>query len=397
MWIKTFPLTKSRPENKSVWRVLGLISGTSLDALDAAIIETDGREVIALGASGARVWREDERQAITAAIAAAHKGRRQAAEIVRADEVITRAHCDFAAEFLRREGAVDLIGMHGQTIYHAPAERRTLQLGSAVDLARHCGVPVVADFRAADVAAGGQGAPLAPLYHWALARKLGLTTPLAVANIGGVANITLIASEAESSLIAFDTGAGNGALDDWMAVKTGQPFDRDGRAAAAGKADQGIIGRWLSQPFFIAPPPKSLDRGDFSLEALLEICPLLAHLSVEDGAATLAGFTCRALVRALEFLPVLPRSLIITGGGRHNRAFMTLLKAYSPCPVQSAEQAGMRGDSLEAEAFAYLAARTKRGLPITLPRTTGVRAPLGGGVLYDSADLPQRADPDTRR
>jgi len=266
---------------------------------------------------------------------------------------------------------IDVIGFHGHTTEHRPRDGVTRQIGDARLLAAETGIPVVADFRSRDVAAGGEGAPLAPLYHAALAADL--EKPLAVLNVGGVANVTWIGGD--GTVIAFDTGPGNALIDDWALKAAGTPMDRDGELARGGRADAGVLEALLAHPYFGRPPPKSLDRDDFSIAAV-------ADLGTADGAATLTAFTAHAVARARAFLPAPPRFWLVAGGGRHNGALMEALGAALEAPVAAVEEAGWQGDALEAQAFAFLAVRSLYGLPLSLPTTTGVPEPLSGGTLY---------------
>jgi anhydro-N-acetylmuramic acid kinase len=268
--------------------------------------------------------------------------------------------------------AADVIGFHGQTILHQPDRRRTWQVGDAAELAWRTGTPVVHDFRSADVAAGGQGAPLAPAYHAALARDV--AKPLAVLNIGGVANVTWIGADGE--LVAFDTGPGNGPLDDWIARRAGAVFDRDGAIARSGLADDAVLNRLLADSYFSRPPPKSLDRLDFAASLAASG---LDRLSPADGAATLVAFTAAAVAAAP--LPARPAQWLVTGGGRHNPAIMAALHARLGVPVDPVETMGWDGDAIEAQCFGFLAARTRAGLPISFPGTTGVPHPMTGGAI----------------
>ena len=348
-------------------RTIGLMSGTSLDGVDAAWLETDGERIGAFGPSLTLPYderlRADLRRILDHAAGLDPTDRRLKSAVARLTEYHVRA-----VTALGREA--DLIGFHGQTILHRPERRRTWQVGDAAVLAWRTGVPVAHDFRSADVAAGGQGAPLAPVYHAALARDT--EKPLAVLNIGGVANVTWIGTAGE--LIAFDTGPGNGPLDDWVARHTGLAFDRDGMLAGTGRADAAVLRRLLSHPYFLRGAPKSLDRLDFA--------PLLAtsgleDLSAADGAATLVAFTAAAI--AASPLPERPRRWLVTGGGRHNPAIMRALRERLGAPVDPVEALGWDGDALEAQCFGFLAARSKAGLPLSFPGTTGVPAPTTGG------------------
>ena len=268
---------------------------------------------------------------------------------------------------------VSLIGFHGQTILHRPEQRWTWQIGDGALLARLTGIPVVNDFRSADVRAGGQGAPLVPLYHAALVRESkSLTPPIAMINIGGVANVTYVGRD---EILAFDTGPGNAPIDDWAHRHTGKPVDEDGALARRGKVDDRVLTDMLDRDFFLRVPPKSLDRMDFNTDAV-------EHLSPEDGAATLSAFTAASIARAREHFPEPATTWIVMGGGRLNPKLMEELRARVNAPVLSAEDAGWRGDFIEAEAFAYLAARSRKGLPLSLPTTTGVGQPISGGKFH---------------
>lgn len=353
----------------TVLRAIGLMSGTSLDGVDAAWIETDGERVFAAGPSLTLPYdaalRTDLRRILDQAPGLAAEDPFLADAVARLTEVHVQA-------VLALDRPADIIGFHGQTILHQPQNRRTWQVGDAALLARRTGITVAHDFRSADVAAGGQGAPLVPVFHAALARDL--ERPLAILNIGGVANVTFIG--ADGDLVAFDTGPGNGPLDDWVARHTGAAFDRDGALAGAGTVDTTVLGRLLEHPYFARLAPKSLDRLDFA-QALA--ASGLAACSPADGAATLAAFIARAV--AMATLPALPRVWLVCGGGRHNPAIMAALQAALPAPVLPVETVGWDGDALEAQCFGFLAARTALGLPISFPGTTGVFAPLTGGTL----------------
>jgi anhydro-N-acetylmuramic acid kinase len=361
------------------------MSGTSLDAIDMAILETDGESIQAFGPAGERKLADATRALIQAATDDARawpRGAPEPASFAPAARAVARAHLEAALDFLAEHGLtpgdIDLAGFHGQTVLHErpTAQRigRTVQLGDAALLAQGLGVSVAHGFRLDDVAAGGEGAPLAPIYHAALARHAGLAAPVAVLNLGGVANITLMRED--GAFQAFDTGPANGMIDLMVQSRGLGRCDLDGRYALAGTPDRAVVEALLRHPYFAAPPPKSLDRYDFPLD-------VVAALSVEDAAATLTAFTCESVAAALTwFGDSAPRTLIAAGGGRHNPAIMAGLGAALPAvSVISAEQAGWRGDSIEAEAFAYLAARTARGLPISFPGTTGIKAPMTGGQV----------------
>ena len=358
------------------------MSGTSQDGVDVALIDTDGEVIAQFGATAFRPYTAAERALLRGATAAAANLTDRTARpaiVADAERLVTEAHGEAVETFLAANaleaGSVAVIGFHGQTLLHRPERRLTLQIGDGAALARRLGIAVVHDFRAADVAAGGQGAPLAPIYHRALVRRLALPAPVAVLNVGGVANVTYIDDDA---LIACDTGPGNALLDDFLRLRTGRPLDIDGRKAAAGRPDETMIARVLAHPFFAAPLPKSLDRNDFrSL-----VGDTLDNISLEDGAATLTALTAAAVARVVPHLPAPPATWIVAGGGARNPTLMRMLaERLTPARVQSAHEAGWSIDSLEAQAFAYLAVRSLRGLPLSFPDTTGVKKPLTGGVL----------------
>ena len=358
---------------------LGLMSGTSLDGVDVAMIETDGKRVKAFGPSGYRPYSDGERRLLLQALTeAVHLEAREARPgiLLEAERIVTTAHAEAVASFKSQNRIasedIDIVGFHGQTVLHRPAEKMTVQIGDACALARAIHIPVMHDFRAADVAAGGQGAPLVPVYHRALAQSLEREGPIVVLNIGGVANITYIDGD---TLIACDTGPGNALIDDFMNRTTGQRFDTDGRMAAQGTVDTAWIAEALSDPFFAAPPPKSLDRNDFAKL-------LLRNVSPTDGAATLTAFTVAAIARIVPLLPKRPKSWVVAGGGARNFTMMRMLRErLHPATVESADALGWSTDSIEAQAFGFLAARGLKGLPLSYPATTGVPMPMTGGLV----------------
>jgi anhydro-N-acetylmuramic acid kinase len=362
--------------------VLGFMTGTSLDAVDMAVLDTDGETIAAFGPAGERKLSDATRDVVLEATRQAlswERGAPEPAIFRHAAEMVAEEHHAAAETFLQANGLswpdLDLIGMHGQTVLHErPADGvpgRSVQLGDADLLAKLSGRPVAYDFRTADLEAGGEGAPLAAAYHVARAKASKLVPPLAVLNVGGVANVTWWAGG--DDFTAFDTGPGNGMLDLLVQARGAGRYDVGGKYASVGRADEGVVRALLAHSYFQGPPPKSLDRFDFSLE------PLDA-LQLEDAAATLVAFTAEAVKLAFEALGQ-PNEVIVTGGGRLNPEIMKALSQRLPAPVKAAEDHGWRGDSIEAEAFAYLAARVKRGLPITFPKTTGVAKPMTGGRI----------------
>lgn len=348
-------------------RVVGLMSGTSLDGVDAAQIETDGERVEGFGPAVTLPYEPVLRSALREILDRAPELTPDDPQLLAVSRRLTEVH----AEAVRAlDAPYDLIGFHGQTILHQPARRRTWQIGDAAWLAQTLGAPVAYDFRSADVAAGGEGAPLVPVFHAGLAADL--PKPLAILNIGGVANVTYLG--ADGTIAACDTGPGNALLDDWAMRHTGRAFDADGALAGSGRVDEARIARWLQQPYFARRLPKSLDR--LSFHAMLQD---MDGMTPADGAATLAAFTAAAV--AATWLPGEPRRWLVAGGGRHNPALMKALAARLAVPVAPVESVSWQGDFLEAQCFAYLAARVRRSLPLSFPQTTGVPAPIPGGLL----------------
>ena len=373
---------------------LGLMSGTSMDGVDVALVETDGHRVHRFGPTLLRPYSDPERAAIAAALAEGPTLTSRAdrpTALANAEAIVTAAHAEAVGDFLDQNGLtaadVAVIGFHGQTVFHAPARRLTVQIGDGLALSRATGIPVVYDFRAADVAAGGQGAPLVPIYHAALVAGSELPRPVAVVNIGGVANITFVGEIRPGDgpalhtmdatvldLVAFDCGPGNALLDDWCQERAGRPVDVDGHLAARGKVDAAILADLLAHPYFSLPAPKSLDRNAFSAAAV-------ARLSPEDGAATLTAFTARAIARGLDLLPERPATIVVAGGGAHNPTMLAMIAEATGAEVKTASNVGWSTDFMEAQAFAHLAVRHLEGLPLSWPGTTGVPAPTRGGVL----------------
>jgi anhydro-N-acetylmuramic acid kinase len=364
---------------------IGLMSGTSYDGVDVALIETDGEEIGRLGPTGYRPYSARERDVLRRAIAVAANLTRPTDRpklLVEAEELVTDMHAEAVEAFLAANGmppsAVAVVGFHGQTVVHRPDRGMSVQLGNGPVLAARLGIPVVYDFRAADIAAGGQGAPVVPVFHRAMVRLLKRAHPVAVLNVGGVANLTFIDGAAD--LIAFDTGPGNALIDDFVRLRTGQPQDDEGRTAAAGKVDEAAVARVLAHPFFAKRPPKSLDRNAFRQWVAEE--GRLTAMGMEDGAATLTAITAAAVAHATTLLPRAPTSWIVAGGGTRNPTLMRMLaERLAPTPVTTAGAVGWSADALEAQAFAFLAVRALKGLPLTFPTTTGVSRPLPGGVL----------------
>ncbi|MCC1480692.1 anhydro-N-acetylmuramic acid kinase [Roseibaca sp. Y0-43] len=356
---------------QQVTRALGLMSGTSLDGVDAAVLDTDGEVIHGFGPTAFRPYRPDERAALFAAqgLWPGDPGVEPVAEL------IETAH----AEVMARFSGIQIVGFHGQTLAHDPAGRRTHQAGSGAVLALVSGLPVVWDFRSSDMQLGGQGAPLAPFYHFALAKYLKADAPVAFLNLGGVGNLTYVdpsfdRPEDPGALLAFDTGVANAPMDDLCQTRLGQPRDTGGALAAQGTTDDAIVAGYLAEGYFRRIPPKSLDRAT-------DLVTRVAHLDTPDALATLSACAAGAVAAGFEHLPDAPSRLLVCGGGRHNPDLMRRIAALVPSDVVSVDDLGLSGDMLEAQAFAHLAVRVARGLPTSCPGTTGVAAAVGGGQI----------------
>lgn len=371
-----------------IYTAVGLMSGTSLDGIDAALIRTDGEALVEPIRFTSLPYDPD----LQIFLREEALGQREdpAGRIARAARELTLAHADVVRDLLAdadlSPDRVDVIGFHGQTLTHDPAARFTWQIGDGALMARETGIPVVNDFRSADMAAGGEGAPLIPLYHRARALGAGLPRPLVILNIGGVANATWIGDGPQAPLLAFDTGPGVALMDDYMWRRTGKPFDEDGRLAASGSLHADILGAWLTHPWFARKAPKSLDRNAWDISAI-------RPLAEADAMATLNAFTAHAVRLAQAQFPARATSWLVTGGGRKNVTLMETLAGVLDAPVRPVEAVGWNGDALEAEGFAYLAVRSMRGLPLSLPSTTGVPTPQTGGVFH-RAPRSQTANPN---
>lgn len=363
---------------------IGLMSGTSLDGIDVALVRTDGEAVVERGPSMGCSYDTAFRRRLQAALEAAktinERGERPG-DLGDIERELTLRHAEAVRAFLAENGlkpsGIDVIGFHGQTVLHRPSAGLTVQLGDGALLASETGIDTVYDMRANDMVHGGQGAPLIPVYHAALAAGLSGSSSKAVVfvNIGGISNITFIGSGGE--IVAFDSGPGNTLIDQWVEAHAGIPYDQGGMIASEGTVDAGLADRYLSHAFFTDPVRRSLDRNDFRP-------PEGADASLEDGARTLAHVTAAAILRSARHLPERPKLFVVCGGGRLNRVIMGDLAALAEAEgaeVVDAEAVDFDGDSMEAEAWAYLAVRSLRGLPLTFPATTGVRQPVTGGLL----------------
>ena len=367
---------------------IGLMSGTSLDGIDIALLRTDGKSAVERGPAMGRAYDAAFRRRLQGALEAARAiGTRteRPGDLAQIERELTLLHAEAVRAFLAGNGLsasdIDVVGFHGQTVLHRPDAGLTVQLGDGGLLARETGIDVVHDMRANDRVHGGQGAPLIPVYHAALAAGLSDFAGKAVVfvNIGGISNITFIGGD--GGIVAFDSGPGNTLIDQWVEAHAGIPYDQGGMIASEGRVDPALAGRYLGHAFFTDPVRRSLDRNDF-------LPPDGAAASLEDGARTLAHVTAAAILRSARHLPERPGLYVVCGGGRLNRVIMDDLAAMARgegAEVVAAEAVGLNGDSMEAEAWAYLAVRALGGLPLTFPETTGVKVPVSGGVLSRAA------------
>ena len=354
-----------------IW-ALGAMSGTSLDGVDAAMVLSDGTRVLEFGDTAYRPYDESEKAVLRAAL-----GQWHGAAVRTAAEVVENAHGELLSQF----SGYDLVGFHGQTLAHEPGKRGTLQVGNGALLAELLGRPVVWDFRSMDVELGGQGAPLAPFFHFACAHWIGAREPLAFLNLGGISNVTWVdpaqaAPEEAGALMAFDMGPANAPLDDLLQERRGAACDRGGALAASGTVAEGVLEDFLATPYFFRMPPKSLDRGDFSA-----LAAAVAGLSDADAAATLTAAAAAAIAQGAAYFPAPAERVLVAGGGRKNPVMMRMIGAGLGAVAEPVEAVGLDGDMLEAQAFAHLAVRVARGMATSCPATTGVGAAVGGGQI----------------
>lgn len=367
--------------NRPIKLAIGLMSGTSLDGIDAALIKSDGETTERFGQAFHMDYSSDMRSRLKTALSEAKTEKKPTDKnslINETEQVLSDLHYVVVRELLElnalKPGDIDVVGFHGQTLLHGPDQGWTWQIGSGERLAARLGITVVNDLRRYDVEHGGQGAPLAPVYHQSILKGKGKEYPAALINIGGVSNITWVGSEKTGDMVAFDAGPGNALLDDWVREKTELPYDIDGMISIKGKADQEMVNRWMENDYFNLSPPKSLDRDDFDVSEV-------SALSLEDGAASLCAFTVATIKAGAEKCPVRVKNWYVCGGGAHNPVIMKMLKYALDGDVNTVRSLGFDGDYIEAEAFAYLAVRKLYDLPITFPGTTGISEPSSGGVI----------------
>ena len=362
---------------------IGLMSGTSMDGMDIAALSTDGVAEVRRGPGMFVPYEAAFRNRIEAALEDAKAIVQRVdrpGDLSALEREITLRHAEAVKRFVGDHPGIspDLVGFHGQTVLHRPNSGLTVQLGDGGLLAKETGLPVVFDMRAADMVQGGQGAPLVPAYHAALASSLPDALrrfPVCFVNIGGISNVTFVPASGDP--VAFDSGPGNALIDQWVAGEAGIPYDANGMIASEGGIVRSVVERYLESPFFEKAGPKSLDRNDFTLD-------LARGMELADGARTLAAVSAEAILKAADHMPERPKLWVICGGGRRNPHIVGDMRAgalASGAEVILAEDAGFDGDAMEAEAWAYLAVRAIKGLPLTFPTTTGCREAVTGGVL----------------
>ena len=363
-----------------------------MDGVDVALIETDGEVIEGFGPTASYPYDALEWQLLVEAVESARGILRRtdrSGVLAIAEQAVTAKHAQCVKDFARAKGidlsSVDVVGFHGQTVLHRPEKELTVQLGDGPGLSRQLGVPVVYDFRAADTERGGQGAPLAPIFHRALALRSKLPFPAAFVNIGGISNITFIPEGGPEAMIAFDVGPGNCLIDDWAMLHTGKPIDRDAKLALAGSIDMASLQAMLSNPYFSAPAPKSLDRHSFTLDPVMRLSPA-------DGAATLTALTVAGIGASARLLPENPKIWIVSGGGARNPHILEGLRRILQPRLVTAEEQGFDSDFVEAQAFAFMAARLMRRLPSSFPGTTGAREQTVAGVLTNAGVSPETKD-----
>ncbi|MGD8325491.1 MAG: anhydro-N-acetylmuramic acid kinase [Sphingomonadales bacterium] len=367
-----------------MYTALGLMSGTSMDGIDIALMKSDGKHMLDFGPTDFLAYSQDFRSRLAEAMSTCRALPTEAlfsSHFTELEAELTQLHVDAVLQFLKGHDLepqdIDVIGFHGQTLIHRPDEQFTWQIGEGAMLAHKTGVKVVNDFRSADMTQGGEGAPLAPIYHEALVAYHNIERPTLMLNLGGVGNVTYIGNDGQ--LIAFDTGPANALIDDWVQQKTGETHDMGGKLARKGVVDEAYVNELLTHPYFQKPVPKSLDRNDFQFE-------FSNKMSVEDGAATLTAFTVDSVKSAFKYFPDRPKQIIVMGGGRHNKTMMDMLETRLSMPTRSCDDLGMNGDAVEAQAFAYMAIRRLLDLPISFPGTTGVKKEITGGVIHTAGN-----------
>ena len=350
-----------------------------MDGIDLAVIQTDGDAKIVFGATQSWAFSATQRKLLRQTLEdakAIEKRDDRPENLVQIEAMVTSIHGACVAEFLASHNlapqSIDIIGFHGQTVLHRPNEGLTVQLGNGQALAQLLKIPVAYDLRANDMVHGGQGAPLVPVFHRALVQAAKLYGPTAILNLGGIGNVTYCDGDAPP--IAFDTGPANALMDDEMQIRFGLDLDRDGAMSGAGQVNQAALTKLMSHAYFNKPWPKSLDRQAFSRE------PVVA-LEAHEAIATLAAFTAESIRAAEKLLPQKPLRWILAGGGAFNPTLKTMIANRVAGDVVTSDSVDWQADMLEAQAWAYLAVRSLKGLELTFPTTTGCKEPVSGGTI----------------
>jgi anhydro-N-acetylmuramic acid kinase len=361
---------------------IGLMSGTSVDGIDAALVSIPLNGQLTLLASHQHPFPAALRDAIQALMQPGQNEIERAGELdVQLGRLFAEAVHALLAKCSVNASSIRAIGSHGQTIRHRPraAYPFSRQIGNPSVVAEETGITTVADFRARDLAAGGQGAPLVPAFHQWFFRKPGINR--AIVNIGGIANITWLPAAESSAVLGFDTGPGNTLLDQWIARHRNEPYDRDGDWAASGRVQNDLLARLMADDYFAKAPPKSTGREYFNLAWLEQ--QFVGQLAPEAIQATLAELTAASIAQGIKSLPEKIDEIYICGGGHHNRHLLARLRAlFSGMPVASTETIGLDPDWVEAAAFAWLAHQTLAGHAGNLPSVTGARHPVLLGGIY---------------
>jgi anhydro-N-acetylmuramic acid kinase len=377
---------KNNPEFPELLAI-GLMSGTSLDGIDVALVKSNGHNCTPWGKPFHLPYSDKDKTRLQEALEIARverKPNKSNKTINELENFLTNLHYNAVVATLNLNGLknsdIDVVGFHGQTLLHKPEERWSWQIGCGRTLSKKLKITVVNDFRRYDVSNGGQGAPLVPIYHHALFDTKRNEYPVAILNIGGVANLTWNDGRSTERLVAFDTGPGNALLDDWITKNSALPFDKKGMISSKGKVKRSLVKKWMENPYFLMLPPKSLDRNQFDVSGLQKSSNVENYF--EDGAATLCAFTVEAIKLAESQCPAPVKQWYVCGGGAHNPTLMNMLSKKLSGKVNLASDIGWSGDFIEAQAFAFLAVRTLYDLPITFPRTTGINKPSTGGVIH---------------
>ncbi len=352
--------------------IIGLMSGTSLDGINASFVSTNGYQLQRYNINHMTKYKKETYNLLQKTI----KEKSFEKNLDELNYLVTIDHLGCLKKILKLISLnVDMIGFHGQTIFHSP-KQKSIQLGNPQLLADMTSIDVAFNFRNNDIINGGQGAPIAPIYHKLIVEQLMFDLPSCVVNIGGISNISFID---KNTLIGFDTGTGNCLLDKYMQEKLDLPYDNKGLLGLEGISNQEFINFVLKDNFFKKKYPKSLDKLAF--DKYYEIL-IKKNYSHKDNMSTLSYITAESIIKGIETLPKLPKKVLIIGGGMHNRAIIKLLKQKYPEKIITGNEVNVNGEMIEAELMGFLAARSLYNLPITFPLTTGVKKGISGGKIY---------------